>query len=212
MVFEIVEKEDKFVDGVIRKSIDELNDFFEINWTGNLPRIFFMPDRKTCDYIAQKKTEDWGVGWVYSDYRDAFTAIFILSRENYEKESCHEYSDERYAALIKHELCHAFIRVFMKCRGYMPVWLNEGLCTYLSGQNKFRKRPEKFSKFLDYYDSHGPDVYHEPGFVVKFLVEKFGRKKFMEFLEGAREICSREEFDELFKRVFEREIGYDMFG
>jgi len=80
-----------------------------------LERIFeakrqSMKDRETINRLRGKETEDWIVGWVNK------TDVYVLDKENYEKESNHKYSDEEYFRLIKHELAHSFFRLFLNSK------------------------------------------------------------------------------------------------
>ena len=95
------------VDEVFKNSIKELNEFFEINWIENFPELVIVPDRKKIDELMGRKTEDWMVGWIGKN------KVYALDSKNYEKESCHKYSEDEYSKLIKHELSHCyFLKLF----------------------------------------------------------------------------------------------------
>lgn len=208
MFFDISSKEDVFLKKVYDSSMKDLGKFFRINWTENKPSILLISDRKTVDLFIGRKTENWIVGWVNGNF------VCLLDRKNYEKESCHEYSDSEYSALIKHELAHLFTQIISKIRNKpsYPKWLFEGIAIYLSGQNAFKKRPEKFSKFLDFYEKVGKGIYHESGFVVEFLVKKFGRQKLIKLLKSIKEIDSKKEFNKKFKEIYEFDLNYINFN
>lgn len=200
MIFELKEKKDKFLEGMYIQAIKELDEFFKINWIFNRPRIILINTRKQYDKVNGKKTENWMVGWAEG------RSIFILDRENYEKESCHKYSKEAYYSLIKHELCHQFIKAVTKTS--IPTWLNEGICIYLSGQNKSKKVPEKFEKFLNFFTEGGKFVYRESGFVVETLVKKFGKQKLMRLIKSENCAKSKKEFNLLFKKIYGFDLNY----
>jgi len=184
----------KFLDNALEKSMNELNDFFDINWIRNVPKIVIAKDRNELEKIMGFKTEDWMVGFTIRN------GVVLLSKENYEKDSCHKYSDIAYVRLLKHELVHLFLRIYIE-NGYCPKWLDEGVAVYLSGQNTGKKKPKSFKKFLDYYDKNGKAVYGEGGFVVEVLIKKIEKGRFLDLIKGMRGLKSKREFDEWFEEV-----------
>jgi len=138
--------------------------------------------------------------------------VYLLDRDNFEKESSHKYLEDTYAALVKHELAHVFTQVISKQKGSKPIWLWEGIAIYLSGQNNFKKNPEKLSGFLSFYDGHDKVVYYESGFAVEFLVKKYGKEKLLELIKRLKETNSEDEFAKLFKEIYEVELKYENFG
>ena len=157
MIFTIESKKDEFLRKVYEKSMKELSEFFEINWIHNKPKLFLIPDRKTITELRNGGNRNWVVGWINCD------SVFVLDRKNYEKESPHKYSDEKYSCLIKHELTHCFSHIASNYKN-KPDWLWEGLATYLSGQNKFKTKPKKLKDFIKFYKKKGKEVYYESGF------------------------------------------------
>ncbi len=185
-----------------------LNDFFDLDWTRYLPPVFIVEDRATINYLRSQKTELWVVGW--SDRRK----VYLLARGKMGTEADREYSVDEYNALLAHELCHLF---FNSCTngGYNPTWLNEGLSGFLSGDSKFKKRPERFSSFLEFFDSGGAGVYNEAAFAVEALVTTYGKEKILELLQKMKEAgqnLTREQFDAFFKATYGFEPTYDVFN
>ncbi|PIN92709.1 hypothetical protein COU61_01290 [Candidatus Pacearchaeota archaeon CG10_big_fil_rev_8_21_14_0_10_35_13] len=205
MVFDINLRDDDFVKGIYDDSMSELDKFFGLGWNRNKPKVFLVPDRKTIDSLESKKTEDWVVGWGYQ------TDVYVLDYKNYEKESSHKYSIEEYAALIMHELAHSFIHVITGFSSNVPTWLNEGLAIYLSGQNKFKKKPENLKNFLEYYNQGGMHVYGGSGFAVEFLVKTYGKEKILKVLKSLKGVDTKEKFSELFKKTYGFELKYESF-
>jgi hypothetical protein len=204
MIYKINKIDYPALEKVYINSMKELDDFFRINWKFNRPRLILVPDRKTIDSIKGQKTEDWIVGWVEN------RNVYLLDNSNFERESNHAYSDEEYFALIKHELAHCFSNIISNFNK-KPVWLLEGISIYLSGQNKLRKVPKKFEKFLDFFDSTGESVYFESGFAIMFLIEKYGKEKILRLLKESKKAETRENFADLFKSIYEFELSYDNF-
>ncbi|MBS3087722.1 hypothetical protein J4226_03950 [Candidatus Pacearchaeota archaeon] len=194
-------KNEKF-DEFYERAMKELDEFFERDWIMNRTKIVFVPDRKTYNSIRDKETDGWEIAFACND------SIYLLDPEAYEKDADgHIYSDERFFMLIKHELTHSFWNLFHY--SHTPVWLSEGLALYLAGQYKTRTCPEKFVNFLDFYGEYGKFVYNESGFVVKILVEEFGKENVLELLKGLGSIKSEDQFYDLFERVYGFRISYD---
>ncbi|MBT3323729.1 hypothetical protein HN681_01845 [archaeon] len=191
------------VDEVFKNSIKELNEFFEINWIENFPELVIVPDRKKIDELMGRKTEDWMVGWIGKN------KVYALDSKNYEKESCHKYSEDEYSKLIKHELSHCY---FLKLSKYKsePDWLWEGTALFVSGQIKTRERPLKFEDFLEFYSKKSKYVYRESGFAVEFLVEKYGKDKLLKLIKNLAH--NEKEFNEKFKEIYGFELKYENFN
>jgi len=205
MIFEINKIKDLELEKVYEEGMRELNDFFGLDWKRNLPKLFIVSDRKSIDGLFGRKTEDFVVGWV-----DKNNDVYLLSRENYEKESSHKYSDEEYFALFKHEIAHCFSKIvgdFSK----NPIWLFEGISIFLSGQNKLKIKPKKYDSFLNSYNKHNKDVYKEAGFAVEFLVKEYGKEKLIELIKKVKTTDSEEDFAELFKRIYNFRLEYSNF-
>src|SRR3989344_4609522 len=207
MIFSIKSKEDKFIQKEYNESMKELNKFFKINWKRNKPRIFLMKDRKTINNLRGKETERWIVGWV--DNGD----IYILDKENYEKESCHKYSNKDYSGLIKHELVHVFFQILSNNKGE-PDWLWEGTAMFASQQNdsRMKNKPLKCREFLNYYHKKGSGVYKEAGFAVQFLVDNYGKEKLLLLIKSLKETNSESEFKQRFKEIYGFELKYKNFN
>jgi len=205
MIFEIKQLKERKLKLIYKKAMRELDSFFGLNWNRNLPSVFLIPDRKTIDLLKQKRTKDWEVGW--ADGQN----VFLLNPKNYEKESCYKYSNKEYEALLKHELCHLFFNGLSK-RKYEPIWLNEGIAIYLSGQNEFEKRPKKFKEFLKFYSKMGNGVYLEAGFAVEILNKKFGKNKLVNLIKNLPKIKNKKEFELLFKEIYKFLPSYKKFN
>ena len=186
----------------------QLNDFFKIGWVRNLPSVFVVEDRATIDRLRNEKSESWVVGWSERN------KVFLLSREKMGTESDRKHTVDEYNALLAHELCHLFFGVSTGGR-HIPIWLNEGLCGYVSGQIRFKKKPEAFSGFLEFFDVGGSEVYKESGFAVEALIGAFGKEKVLELLRNIKESVGNitvDKFNVLFKVVYGFEPTYELFN
>ena len=201
-IFHLKEELNKDLEVEIGKIMDELNEFFGINWVENVPKVIFVNSRKQINDIVGKETEDWWVGW------NEGRTVYLLDQDKFPTESKHkEIGDKEYRALIKHEFCHAF----QTASGYFwkPNWLREGLCHYVSGQIEFEKNPKLFKYFLNFYEKTGAEVHWESGWVVKLFVDKFGKEKLMELFKEAKNKKPDEEgFKKIFAEVYGIELNY----
>ena len=199
MILNIQTGEDKWLEKAYKQSMAELDEFFELNWQHNQPKLFVVKDRQAIDKIRNKKTPRWLVGW-----GGRWTGVYILDRNNFEKESDHTYTKERYSALLKHELAHCFTDILTSSYR-KPVWLIEGIALYLSGQLKWYKRPVKFETFLKSFDKAEIGVYKEAGWVVKELIEKQGKEKLFDLL---KQLKANNPDEKEFSKIFEKTYGF----
>ncbi len=201
MIFELKTKKDKFIEDCYKKAMKELGEFYGINWVRNTPNILVWKDRKVINQFKKEKTENWFVGEARG------FDIFLLDRKDYEKESSHKYSDERYCQLIKHELSHLFFGILSG--GETPYWLNEGITLYSAGQTKKFPRINRFNTFLKYYDRSGGKTYfYESGFFIELLIKKFGKQKILKLIKNLKNINSEKEFKQLFKKIYSFNLNY----
>jgi len=208
MMFEVRPKVDPVVQKMYESSMKDLEKFFGFRWDKYRPNIIVVKERKTIDKLFGMKTPGWVTGWCMGWY------VYVLDRKNYSRESSHDYSEEHYSTLIKHELVHVFMKAVSGKDDESPHWLWEGLAVYLSGQNKFHKRPEAFSGFLKYYSSQevGKGVYVESGFALELLIKKFGKKKLLSLVKLLGTANSEKEFKKLFRKVYRFDLTYKSFN
>jgi hypothetical protein len=163
-----------------------------------------LKSRQEFNDICGRITESWVTGYNIQNL------IFMMEESVYEKESSKKFDPNNYSLTIKHELCHIFYhQITWKNK---PIWLNDGLSLYLSGQIKFRSRPDKFSDFLLFDKKNSIDdktVYKESGFVVEKLVTKYGKEKILKLLTACREINVNIDFSNTFKNIYGFELNYD---
>jgi len=153
---------------------NELDNFFEFKIVE--PLIFFLDNRGEMDLIWGKKTEHWFVGAFKNN------SIFIFNPEVYSKESSHK--KEEFWITLKHEYCHACYTQITK--SHHPVWLNEGLASYVSGKKLVLGNgyESKLLNVFDYFNHVDKDVYMLGQFWVEFLIKKYGRKKFLKLIKS----------------------------
>ena len=199
-IFKVTPVDEPKIQNYKDKAVQELNDFFNLNWVNNTPKILIVDDRNTIDLLREQKTENWVVGWSWGR-----SAVFILNPENISKESCHDGSQYNIEHLIKHELCHSFFQ--MKFGQSNFNWINEGVSIYVAGQLDKYKMPKEFKGFLD-----DVKVYEESGSVIKLVIDNFGKEKLFEFLHKQNGISEINELKSVFEEIFKEKLDYSYFN
>ncbi len=164
--------------------------------TGQAVRITIFPDRTQLD--AQ-----WSKDWNSPDFRSECwmvasgiaTRLDILSPRTWNNQACEH--DGKNNTEIQQVITHEWVHVFHAQQNPSPTfegmdslsWLIEGLATYVSGQLTPEKlksvrqellagnKPASLSDFWK-----GKLRYQQAGSLMKFIDEKYGRKKLMELL------------------------------
>lgn len=185
-----------------------LNEFWELGWTKNTPEICIVSSRAEINKIKGRETENWVIGW--GDSSDPkHKKIYLLDFEKIATESSHRIEREEYKTLIVHELCHLFVATISeKTSPIGPMWWNEGLSTFLSGQLKYKKRPEKLIGFLDSNRENPRPAYNEGGFVIETLINKLGKGKIIKLAKALAGIKS-EKFGEKFEEIYGFKLRYE---
>ena len=204
MIYRATLVSDSNVDEAYREGMTVLNGFWGINWQENIPDIFIIGDRSEINKIKGKMTRDQLVGWSKG------RGIFVLE---YQKviESSFKLTKEQYKALIKHELNHLFYGIVSgEISG--PLWLNEGLSIFLSGQTTLGQweRPSEFRGFIesDASEENKKFAYAEGGFVIELLVNKYGKDKLIQLVRQLKSVKDSDGFKTLFTEIFGIELSY----
>lgn len=200
-IFIITKHNDTALEKIYETAMEELQQFYELNWVRNRPKVCIVASRADFDVICGRKTEDWFVGF------GANKLVYLLDKGKFETESSHKYTPKSYSQLLKHELSHLFY--FSLTESNYPVWLTEGLAIYTSGQVDSWKQVESFKSFLNFFKVIGRPVYEEAGLAIKILVEEFGREKFIQFIKSMKGPISEEVFSDRFQDVFNLPLDYD---
>jgi len=203
-IFSLSKHQNPQLKNFYEKAMDELREFYGINWINNRPAVFIVNSRKDINQLRGKETPAWLVGW------SANRAIYLLSPNTFEKESDHKYSPDRYYKLLKHELNHAFLDIV--AGSYIPKWLNEGTCSYVSGQILDKKKPASFESFLSFQEKSGKEVYKESGFAVELLVKEYGKNKFTNFLKSFKNNPDKSAYEAKYKEIFGSDLSYETFN
>lgn len=199
-IFKITPIKNKKLQEYKNRAVNELNDFFNLEWTKETPKIFVVNDRKTIDLLRGGETRESLVGWSWEQ-----RAIFILNPNKFSQESSHNPSTYNFYHLVKHELCHSFFQSKFGRSNFL--WINEGVSIYVSGQLEKYKMPEKFKGFLE-----GNYIYQESGNAIKLLMDKFGKKNLFDFFEKQMGLKKYEELEVVFEEIFGNKLSYEFFN
>lgn len=203
MVFDTKLSKSKSLNDMYVRAMNELRDWYEIDWREHVPKLFVIEDKETfIGMAAGQKKEDWVRG-----FGDFCNNIFVYSPEAQEKYTIHKYNKEDYYRFIKHELDHSFFYMYTKGLRY-PKWLVEGHAGYVTDQIKYTDPIVKFEKFLEMDKSIRGDGYSESGCAVKLLIEKVGKEEFLSFLSE----LSQKDFQKEFTTVFDMPLSYEAFN
>ncbi len=195
MTFQLKFKENKEIEKVKLESIKKLNNFFDYNMEEKRVQIMML-DQKTANLLNAGNS-----GWSAGDY------IFILHKKDYAKRNPSKNPKERYNALITHEITHLYFKSIAKKQ--IPLWLNEGMSIYLSGQNRFKEKVFRFSNFLNCFEKSSKELYKEAGFFIELLIKKYGKEKILELINNLKKISTPEELNGLFKKTYGLELNYE---
>jgi len=159
-------------------------------------KIFFCYSRHDFDTFAKKKTPNWMVG--ISGHKE----ILIFSPSVFEKVSSHPMSD--FVPVLTHEIAHVFVNQIYEFK--YPVWLSEGICGYIAGQDRTRKvSKESIKRLALIHDAKGWGKaynYSQAFLFTSYLIETFGKRKLFRLLKELGKRDSFSVFSRRFKRVY----------
>lgn len=175
----IVSSEDSEVDFEKRMIIDSY-DFNKSFAKIEIPKfdIKIVYSRRELDDIWGSETPD---------YVSAFTKddnIVIFSYEVFDKET--KWPKEKFEEALIHEINHLFYQE-LRDDEYDPLWLSEGLATFM--QHKKKKYDYKEKKvmtkevLIQSFEEMSEDSYQIFNLFVEFLILNYGEEKILLFIE-----------------------------
>lgn len=168
----------KLVDKKLHLFINNIKKEFDVffNFKIKDPSLYFVASRKEFDIIVGRKTENWLVAIARAN------SIYILDRKIFVKESNHRKED--FWLTLKHEYSHIYYSQITK--SHYPIWLNEGLASYLSGKKIIVKEKDhaQLLNVFAYYKKGGKDVYTVSQYWVEFLLKEYGQKKLIKLIKS----------------------------
>ena len=190
---------------IVTDAMTEFELFFGLTLMDK-PCLIFLNSRQQFNDICGHDTLGWVTGY------SLINVIFLLDEASYATESTRKFDQNIYDCQIKHEVCHCYYRQLAWNK--RPVWLNEGVSIFLSGQLKFHRPVEAFNNFLNFYQDEqveisGTSVYQESGFVIEKLVNKFGREKLLSLIKSCHDTKNNDDFLKSFNQIYGFELNYE---
>jgi hypothetical protein len=193
------ETEVKSIMDLVNEAVTLNKKFFEI---GSFSfQIEFLSSREEINQKIGVKTPDWIVGWT----KRAEKKVYILGPWAFEEESCH--LKRRFAKVLNHEIAHLF--TYQIYPFSVPVWLVEGLATYVAGQRPSNKIDRallrtgilsRVGRSKEYFEKRKNQAYTLSYLWIDYLVTRFSKEKLLKFV--IRLSNSGKEVEEIFKDNF----------
>ncbi|MDP2037895.1 MAG: hypothetical protein Q8L04_10970, partial [Ignavibacteria bacterium] len=183
----------------IKRGIDSVRNFFGSEFKKEF-EVYVHSSRNSLDAQWRK---DWNMPEFKSECWMVASGVAakldMLSPQQWAKESCeHDYTDKlKTQQIITHELVHVFHGQLNVSPDFSNVtgldWFVEGLATYASAQLDQVRITEiskavsenKFPNSLDNFWT-GKLKYGLSGSIVKYIDQKYGRRKLIELLKFNR--------------------------
>jgi len=202
-IFNLSWNDEEWYHQILEECFQELDEYFDRHWVNGRPKLYILKDRKTINEYRNEQVPSWVIGFGGNKAKK----IFILDKENFEKESSHKYTEKDYITTIKHELTHCYVDLLIN--NYRnPVWLNEGFVSNICQELDRYSQPKRFDHFLSCFNNHGKGAYLEGTWFVKMLLDQFGKEKIIEFHKKLKDRLNQKEFNQLFKKEFGFKLEY----
>jgi len=154
-------------------------------------------------YSRKKFDEIWGSKTL--DYVSAFTKddnIVIFSYGVFDKET--KWKKEKFKEASIHEINHLFYQE-LRNDEYDPLWLSEGLATFVQHDKKKFNYKEKFKIKKEILEQSFEDMtiesYQIFTLFIEYLILEFGRDKILELIKGLKD---GEKLDNLFQKIYKK--------
>ncbi|MDD5654352.1 MAG: peptidase MA family metallohydrolase [Candidatus Omnitrophica bacterium] len=206
----------EYIDEVIRQaeiyyhSITEELGFtrFSSFWTWeNRTKIYI------CDNLAEYRKRTNQPAWAASE-------VNVIKKEMLTFVD----RDEFFDMILPHELGHIIFREFVGCRRKLPLWLDEGIASFLEKKNRndrlmLAKLSVKMPSFISFDQLQQtqrvnmlmPQVFYaESASIINFLLDEYGREKFFDFCHALQKSRPDQEWTEAFFGVYKFKDFTDM--
>lgn len=179
----------------LTKTITELENFFEIKVPDY--KVEIANSRKEFnEFTNRQESESWMAGWA-NGYK-----IVAIHPDKLEELTDGIHKSNSHPKRIKHELAHLFYAKLTNGET-KPAWLNEGLAFYLDGRGEISpKADENKYTAVKYFNNLDGHVYGPGSFIVKTLLDKFGKEKLLKLIKSIRPGLTEDRFQELFRKVY----------
>jgi len=175
----------------LNKIAKELESFFGIKAPDF--ELILINSRKEFDQISGKKTEPWMAGFtrngnIYTIHPDILEEVTIHKKES-------------HLPRLKHEMSHLFYKKYTNGED-RPSWLNEGLAYYLADQPKWNLSEQDKLSVTEYFTNFNGRVYGPGEFMVRTLIEKYGKEKLLQLIGNISLDITEDDFKKLFKDAY----------
>ena len=159
-------------------------------------KIKFVYSRKKFDKIWGSKTEKFTSGFIKDDL------MVLFSYSIFDKET--KWKKKYFYECLLHEISHLFYEE-MRDDSYDPLWLSEGLATFIQSRNKKFKYIGgiKIKKEIleEGFEKMSLKSYHVYCLFVEYLIKIYGKNKLFNLI---RSLKKGEDIDSIFKRIYEK--------
>jgi len=179
----------------IAKIIQDLESFFETKVPDYIIEI--VDSREEFNkQTNMKNSEPWTAGWANGN------RIIVIHPDKLEELTDGIHKSDSHQKRIKHELAHLFYAKLTKGEFY-PAWLNEGLAYFLDGRGVIAPKSShgKYASLI-YFKNFDGHVYQPGSFLVKTLLDKFGKAKLLELIKSIRPGLTEDSFQQLFIKIY----------
>ena len=189
----------------VTKAFDFLDSFFVVKVTDVVVRIYV--NRTDFNKKLKRETPDWLVANAFDNKE-----IDILSPLALKNESSHNRNE--FLPILKHEFTHLFAYTLAK-GGAIPMWLNEGLASYIAKQHKNDKWPiyieenfcRKLSTQKDWDENVNYSAYAIASLFVCFLIKKYSFGKIKELIVSLDKNYYYPDFKKIFFKVYKKDLN-----
>ena len=154
-------------------------------------------------YSRKEFNEIWGSET--QEHISAFTKedkIVIFARSVFDKET--KWEKEKFREALIHEISHLFYQE-LRDDEYDPLWLSEGLATFLQHDKKKFNYKDKLiltkEKLTINFENMTLESYQIFTLFTEYLILKFGEKKMLKFIADLK---LGEELENLFQKIYEK--------
>lgn len=171
------------IDEDIKKSIEEfsilsskLERLFEtFNYKGENIYIRLVDSLKTMSEILGEQVPDWVIGCYKNN------DVYILESSNWKNKDVSTVIE-----LILHETIHIIVNNVTKYS--CPLWLNEAIAVYFSGQGRSIAEDNDIELKNPYFLSYDDNIYYNSYVVLKNIIEKYSIDKLVERLSQSEDL------------------------
>lgn len=186
----------------ISKTITDLEAFFGIEAPDY--EIVLATSREEFNKLTNvQHSEPWMAGWS-NGYK-----IVVIHPDKLEELTEGAHHSDSHPKRIKHELAHLFYAKLTHGE-IKPAWLNEGLAFYLDGRGGAKpKGVEDVYTAVRYFTNGDGQLYSSGSYIVKKLIEKYGKDKLLTLIRSIRAGLTESLFQELFQKVYDFKFTED---